>query len=85
MLTVQASLGSPQGLLAVDGELLGSSPLRGKKIAPGSYRLDLYPLEGSTAPMATTQLEIRATEETVVTFDLSGRQELSVRTRQTSP
>jgi hypothetical protein len=85
LLTIQASLGSPQGLIAMDGDLLGSSPLRGKKIAPGHHRLDLYPLEGSAAPVATSRLDIRASEETVVTFDLTGRQELSVRSRQADP
>jgi serine/threonine protein kinase len=80
-LTVQASLGSPQGLVAVDGNLVGSSPLRGRKLTPGSHRLELYPLEGASAPLATTKLDIRTGQETVVTFDLTGRQELSVRSR----
>jgi len=80
-LTVQASLGSPQGLVAVDGNLVGSSPVRAKKLSPGSHRLELYPLEGATAPLATTTLDIRTSQETVVTFDLTGRQELSVRSR----
>ena len=80
-LTVQASLGSPQGLVAVDGQLVGSSPLRDRKLAPGSHRLELYPLEGAAVPLATTQLDIGASQETVVTFDLTGRQELSVRRR----
>ncbi len=80
-LTVQASLGSPQGLVAVDGELVGSSPVQARKLTPGSHRLELYPLEGASAPLATTQLDIRTRHETVVTFDLTGRQELSVRNR----
>jgi hypothetical protein len=80
-LTVQASLGSPQGLVAVDGNLVGSSPIRGQKLSPGSHRLELYSLEGATAPLATTTLDIRTSEETVVTFDLTGRQEISVRSR----
>ncbi|NHZ73380.1 MAG: protein kinase, partial [Nitrospirae bacterium] len=83
-LTVQASLGSPQGLVAVDGNLVGSSPLRGQKLSPGSHRLELYPLEGATAPLASVSLEIQTREETVVTFDLTGRQELSVRSRPES-
>jgi len=83
-LTVQASLGSPQGLVAVDGNLVGSSPLRGHKLSPGPHRLDLYPLEGATAPLATSQLDLQAGKETVVTFDLTGRQELSVRNRDSS-
>ena len=80
-LTVQASLGSPQGLVAVDGNLVGSSPIRGQKLSPGAHRLELYSLEGATAPLATTTLDIRTSEETVVTFDLTGRQEISVRSR----
>ena len=81
LLTVQASLGSPQGLVAVDGNLVGNSPIQGKKLSPGSHRLELYPLEGATASLATAQLDIRTSQETVVTFDLTGRQELSVRSR----
>jgi serine/threonine protein kinase len=84
-LTVQASLGSPQGLVSIDGEIIGSSPLRRYPLRPGPHSLIVLPLEGPRAALASTSFQIRSEQETVVTFDLTGRHDLSVRARPTQP
>ena len=74
-LTVQAGLGRPQGtLLLIDAageeKALGNSPLRGRRLEPGDYRLRIASLSGPGA--IEHRLTLRSGRETVLTFDLDG-------------
>jgi len=83
-LSVQASLGSPQGLVRINGTTLGSSPVRAHKLAPGRHRLRVYAIHEPTLPLADTSVDIRSSRETVITFDLTGQRDLAVRYRNPS-
>ena len=80
-LSVQASLGSPQGLVRVNGRSLGPSPVRGLALAPGRHQLEVFSVNDPSTPLASSTVDIRSTRETVITFDLTGQRELSVRYR----
>ena len=84
-LSVQASLGSPQGLVAVDGRSVGSSPVRGLVLSPGKHQLQVFATTDPTLPLADATVDIRSSRETVVTFDLTGKRELAFRYRDPSP
>jgi serine/threonine protein kinase len=80
-LTVQARLGSPQGLVGVDGKILGTSPLRGYSLSPGRHQLQVFDLASPTRSLADTRVDVRSSRETLVTFDLTGQRELAVHVR----
>jgi serine/threonine protein kinase len=83
-LTVQPHLGTPSGIVRIDGQVAGPAPLRGKWLQPGDHRVEVFPATGVTAEAAVTQtVTVRSQVETVVTFDVDGRQETQVRERPT--
>ena len=84
-LSVQASLGSPQGTVRVGGKPLGSSPIRGYRISPGRHPLEVFSVNDPTLALAEVTVDIRSGRETVITFDLTGQRELAVRYRDPSP
>jgi len=84
-LSVQASLGSPQGIVRVDGRPVGSSPLRGILLSPGRHQLQVASVNDPSTPLADTAVDIRSQRETVITFDLTGQRELAIRYRENSP
>jgi hypothetical protein len=80
-LSVQASLGSPQGVVSINGKPVGATPFQGHLLKPGSYRMTIRPVsDPSTAGIEMT-LTVQAAKETVVTFDMTGQRELQVRRR----
>jgi serine/threonine-protein kinase len=83
-LSVQASLGSPQGLVRVNGKPLGSSPVRGHLISPGRHQLQVFSVNDPDLALAEVTAEIRSGRETVITFDLTGQRDLAVRYREPS-
>ena len=84
-LSVQPSLGSPQGLVSIDGKPVGISPVRDLLLAPGRHELQVYATNDPTLPLAKTTVEIGSARETVITFDLTGQKDLAVRYRELSP
>jgi hypothetical protein len=77
-LSVQPHLHSPGGLLVANGEALGTTPVRRRKMRPGSYELTVTPADGGQGVTQTVQ--IRSGAHTIVTVDLTGRRETQVRT-----
>ena len=84
-LSVQPSLGSPQGLVNIDGRPVGPSPVRDLLLAPGKYNLEVFAASDPTIALSDATVEIGSARETVITFDLTGQRELSVRYRDISP
>jgi eukaryotic-like serine/threonine-protein kinase len=70
-LNVQAQISSPQGLIRVKGESWGQSPIRGRKLAPGTYRIEIVPLQEAGAPAVSVDVEITSDVGTTVTFNLA--------------
>jgi hypothetical protein len=80
-LSAQASLGSPQGVVSINGKPVGATPFQGHLLKPGSYRMTIRPASDPSAPGIETTLNVQAARETVVTFDMTGQRELQVRRR----
>lgn len=70
-LNVQAQISSPQGLVKVKGENWGQSPIRGRKLPPGTYRIEIVPLQDAGAPPVSVEVEITSNVGTTVTFNLA--------------
>ena len=85
-LTVQPHLNTPQGFVRVDGAAAGSTPLRGRWLAPGPHVVAIAASPDPAAPPAFTEsVEIASDRETLLTFDLSGKIERRVSSRVTLP
>jgi hypothetical protein len=80
-LSAQASLGSPQGVVSINGKPVGATPFQGHLLKPGSYRMTIRPVSDPSAAGIETTLTVQAAKETVVTFDITGQRELQVRRR----
>jgi serine/threonine-protein kinase len=81
-LTVQPHLNTPAGIVRLDGKMAGPAPLRGRWLAPGEHRVEVFPATGVTAePALSRVVTVRSAVETVLTFDLGGAQETQVRER----
>ena len=84
-LTVQANLGSPQGLIQMGKRSLGASPLRDLKLRPGRHKLQISSHTDPSLPLSETTVDIKSSRETVVTFDLTGQREVAIRYRDLDP
>ena len=84
-LSVQPSLGSPQGLVSIDGKPVGPRPVRDLLLAPGKHDLEVFAASEPTIALSGATVEIDSARETVITFDLTGQRELAVRYRDISP
>jgi serine/threonine protein kinase len=80
-LSAQASLGSPQGVVSINGKPVGATPFQGHLLKPGSYRMTIRPVSDPSAAGIETTLTVQAAKETVVTFDITGQRDLQVRRR----
>jgi serine/threonine-protein kinase len=69
-LTVQAALGSPRGMVRIDGSDLGPTPLRNRALRAGEHRLEILPSGGATNASMVETLTIHAATQTLVTVDL---------------
>ncbi len=79
MLTVQANLESPQGIVKVDDGPPRRTPLRGQVIAPGRHRVTVFAPPGVAVEPVRATLDVKPGRETVVTFDLTGGRPILVR------
>jgi serine/threonine-protein kinase len=80
-LNVQAQINSPQGMVKVKGESWGQSPIRLRKLRPGSYHVEILPLgEGGSIGV---DVDIASDVGTTVTFNLA-RPELPPQVHQSS-
>ena len=77
-LTVQPHLNTRPGTARLDGDLAGTTPLRGLLLSPGEHFLEVF-AAGESAPAIARSVTIASDVETVVTFDLDGRVETIVR------
>ena len=75
-------IGSPQGVVQIDGEELGATPIRGHILEAGTYRLKILPVGNPTGSPIEASLSVQGGKETLVTFDLTGEQEMQVRRRK---
>ncbi len=82
-LTVQAHLGSPQGLVRIDSRrLLQPTPLRAQPIAPGRHRISIFSHDDRSRPVFQSEVGIRAGHEAILTFDLEGTRQPHVREKE---
>ena len=79
-LSVQPHLETRPGTVRLDGQLLGPAPIRGRWLAPGEHFVEVF-ADGTTTPPVTQTVTVRSGIETVVTFDVEGRQPTQVRER----
>jgi serine/threonine-protein kinase len=73
-LTVQAFPGSPQGEVRIAGEAAGATPFA-RKLAPGSYGIEVVGPEGSDYTPMTREVGITSGGRAIITFDLTGRRD----------
>ncbi len=59
----------PHGVVWVDGKRLQQSPIRGVRMEPGGYRIEIRPVTGGGNPLAES-FTIEPGQETVLSFDL---------------
>ena len=79
LLTVRPHLNTPQGQVAVDGRLLGATPLQRRLLRPGSHQLEILPLGEGAAGRVSQAILLTSAVELVVTFDLTGAQTIRLR------
>jgi hypothetical protein len=68
-LSVRARPGRAQALVSLDGQDLGTSPIRGRKTAPGEHAIRIAPAADDGAALER-RVVIASGQETVLTFDL---------------
>jgi serine/threonine-protein kinase len=71
-LSVQQAIAAPIGLVTVDGETWGPSPVRNRKLRPGTHKLEIAPVRAEAEGGARVALEvtIKPQAAVTVTFDL---------------
>jgi len=80
-LTVQPHLNTRGGTVRIDGAAAGPTPMRGRWLAPGDHFVEIFPLGGASEPGFSRSLAIRSGVDSVLTFDLDGKIEATVRER----
>lgn len=68
-LSIQAALGAPQTIVAIDGERPRQTPVHARMVASGQHRIAVFDRLGSTTPQLEASVYVRSGEETIVTFD----------------
>lgn len=69
-LSISAAIGHPQGLVWLDGESRGRTPIQLAGLAPGSYSLEIRPLDEDESAAIRQSVTVEPAAETRVTFDL---------------
>ena len=77
---MQPHLETPPGTVRLDGTVLGPAPIRGRWLAPGEHFVEVFAAAATTPPVTQT-VTVNSGIETVVTFDVDGRQPTQVRER----
>jgi serine/threonine-protein kinase len=78
-LTVQPHLNTRGGTVRIDGAIAGPTPLRGRWLAPGEHFVEVFPLGEAIEPGFAQSVAVRSDAETIVTFDLDGSLEPTIR------
>jgi hypothetical protein len=74
--------GTPQAEVRLDGSRVGTTPVQGLQVRPGSHLLELgRPGESDPGGRLSQALELAAGTEVRITFDLTGAQPLRVHSR----
>jgi serine/threonine protein kinase len=68
-LTVQAGLGARQGVIRIDGRVIGKSPIRRIYLEPGNHSVDIVLGSSVLGRTLTTQATLESRRETILTFD----------------
>jgi serine/threonine-protein kinase len=81
-LTVQPHLNTRPGTVRLDGQMIGAAPVRGRWLPPGEHLIEIFPASSPGAePSVRQTVAISSDQETVLTFDVDGKVELTTRTR----
>jgi hypothetical protein len=81
-LTVQPHLNTRPGTVRLDGQMIGAAPVRGRWLPPGEHLIEVFPASSPGSEPAVRQtITVSSDQETVVTFDVDGKIELTTRTR----
>lgn len=81
-LTVQPHLNTRPGSVRLDGQMIGSAPIRGRWLSPGEHLVEVFPAQAlGGEPTILHTLVIESGQETILTFDLEGQIETQVRSR----
>jgi serine/threonine-protein kinase len=76
VLTVQSHLNTRPGYVRLDGNFLGSTPLRARFLPPGPHQLELFASPDTSQPAAIRRtVDVASDIETVFTFDIDGQVE----------
>jgi hypothetical protein len=85
-LTVQPHLNTPQGFVRLDGAVAGTTPLRGRWLAPGPHVVEIASTpDPGAAAVVRESVQIESDRETLLTFDLAGKLERRVSSRAALP
>ena len=80
-LTVQAGLGARQGVIRIDGRVIGKSPVRRLLLEPGDHSVDIVLGSAILGRTMTTEAKLESGEETILTFDPRRTDEVLIRRR----
>ena len=77
-LTVQAELGSPQGIVIVDGRTVGVSPIRRRLLPPGEHWITIRNRNPESAQNVNIAHRLSSRQESILTFDLRRADEITI-------
>jgi serine/threonine-protein kinase len=81
-LTVQAHLDTRPGSVKIDGQMLGTAPVRGRWLEPGEHFVEVLAVgSGGVAPALAQAVTVKSDVETILSFDVDGKIAPSLRER----
>jgi hypothetical protein len=84
-ITIQAALGASRGLVRVDGEIVGKTPVRQLRLAPGEHQVSILFARPSPARTMAATASLGSGEETIVTFDPRSESGFEIRSKPLEP
>ena len=78
---MQAGLGARQGVIRIDGRVIGKSPIRRLLLEPGDHSVDIVLGSAILGRTMTTEAKLESGEETILTFDPRQTDEVLIRRR----